>query len=126
MEQKKKKSSMHNTAAKKLIRLLLILLVVVLYGLCSWRGRWFGYQLFADTEDASRSEGVIEFTVSEDESVYEVAVRLKKMGILDSVALFCLQSKLFSIEPIPGTYTVHDGMSSRYLLNRLSGLGFNR
>ena len=61
------------------------------------------------------------FTVEEDDSASRIADELKEEGLIQNRLIFLIQSRLFEIEFLPGTYELSTAMNSREILGVLSG-----
>ena len=63
----------------------------------------------------------VEFTVEEDDGASRIADELKEEGLIQNRLIFLIQSRLFEIEFLPGTYELSTAMNSREILGVLSG-----
>ena len=84
-------------------------------------GYRFGEEIFYPAAMSGEPGRTVEFTVEEDDNASRIADELKEEGLIQNRLIFLIQSRLFEIEFLPGTYELSTAMNSREILGVLSG-----
>ena len=119
-----RRSSVEGTAGAVLGAAARILIYGAVLAFLVWgvrAGYRFGEEIFYPAAMSGEPGRTVEFTVEEDDNASRIADELKEEGLIQNRLIFLIQSRLFEIEFLPGTYELSTAMNSREILGVLSG-----
>ncbi len=103
-------------------RILAIVLTISFIFLGMVFGYYFGYKAFSDNGGYGSGREVT-ITVTQGESVPEIAADLMKNGLIDDRLVFVFQAYFYSYKIVPGTYVLNDSMTYEEIFIQLEGGG---
>ena len=118
------RSSGDETRGTALGAALRILIYAAVLGALVWGARMgyqFGREIFCPAAMSGEPGTEVQITVTEEDTVSDIAAVLEEKGLIDSRLIFFVQARLFEVEFQPGTYTLSTAMDSRQILDILSG-----
>ncbi|OON87904.1 hypothetical protein BXO88_01630 [Oribacterium sp. C9] len=83
----------------------------------------YGHGLLYDHAMAGENAPEVEFVITEDESVEEIAEALLKGGFIDNTTAFQVQSKLYEADYAPGIYSISKSMTASEIIQYLTQEG---
>ena len=116
-----KKKARQKQDAFHYLKFAIMVLFIAMIALLAVFGYRFGRALFSDQSVSESGKGVeYVLRVEPRESVYTIGSDLKEHGIIESAAVFFIQSRLYGLKIDPGSYTVSSEQSSKAILRMLN------
>lgn len=83
----------------------------------------YGHGLLYDHAMAGENAPEVEFVITEDETVDEIAEELLKGGFIDNTTAFKVQSRLYEADYVSGIYTISKSMTASEIIQYLTQEG---
>ena len=104
----------------KIVFIIIVAMLIIKYAKVAYN---YGYHIFNQTAVSSGTGREVTVTISEGDSVGQIADKLAEVGLITDKLLFKLQEKFSEYHGMeqPGTYTLNTAMTPEEMLSVMSG-----